>query len=177
MQSITLSFESPQAWIVQPLSSAHDRTLFDCGIPAMNLYLREHAGQNAKKDIARTFVAVQAAHPSRIGGYYSLTLNALQFDALPREKQLPRYPIPVAHLGRLAVDAAFQGQKLGKRLLLDAFVQSEKIAELAGCYAVEVVALDDAAAGFYRKYGFVPLADDPLHLYTTLKSIRKLGLL
>jgi hypothetical protein len=59
---------------------------------------------------------------------------------------------------------------------LDAFAQSQKIAELAGCYAVEVVALESTAAGFYLKYGFAPLADDPLHLYITLKSIRKLGL-
>lgn len=176
MQSITLSFEVSQSWVIQPLSSAHNRISFDCGVSAMNLYLREHAGQNAKRNIARTFVIVQAADPSRIGGYYSLTLNALQFDSLPREKQLTRYPIPVAHLGRLAVDTSCQGHHLGRRLLLDAFIQSEKIAELAGCYAVEVVALDEAAAGFYRKYGFAPLADDPLHLYITLKSIRKLGL-
>ena len=171
-----MSFDLPHAWVVQTLASTHNRGLFDCGVPEMNVYLREHAGQNAKKDIARTFVAVQSTDFTRIGGYYSLTLNSLHFNALPREKHLPRYPIPVVHLGRLAVDTAFQGQNLGKRLLLDAFAQSEKIAELAGCYAVEVIALDDAAAGFYLKYGLTPLADDPLHLYITLKSIRKLGL-
>ncbi len=80
------------------------------------------------------------------------------------------------HLGRLAVDGAFQGQRLGKRLLLDALTQSQKIADLAGCYAVEVMALDKNAAAFYLNYGFHPLADDSLHLYLTLKSIRKLGL-
>lgn len=171
-----MSFDLLHAWIVQPLTSIHNRVIFDCGVPEMNVYLREHAGQNAKKDIARTFVAVQPADLSRVGGYYSLTLNSLHFDALPREKHLPRYPVPVAHLGRLAVDTTFQGQNLGKRLLLDALAQSEKIAELAGCFAVEVVALDNAAAGFYLKYGFTPLADDPLHLYITLKAIRKLNL-
>ena len=75
------------------------------------------------------------------------------------------------------MDRVFQGQRIGKLLLLDALAQSQKIAELAGCYAVEVAALDEAAANFYRKYGFAPLSDDPLHLYITLKSIRKLGLL
>ncbi len=150
--------------------------MFDCGIPEMNLYLREHAGQNAKKDIARTFVAVRPHESERIGGYYTLTLRSLDFDALPKEKHLPRYPIPVIHLGRLAVDVAFQGQRLGKRLLLDALTQSQKIADLAGCYAVEVTALNENAAKFYSKYGFHPLADDPLRLYLTLKAVRKLGL-
>ncbi len=142
----------------------------------MNQYLREQAGQNVKRDIARTFVTVRQTDPGRIGGYYTLTLRSLAFDALPQEKHLPRYPLPMVHLGRLAVDVAFQGQRLGKRLLLDALTQSQKIAELAGCYAVEVIALDQNAAAFYLKYGFHPLADDPLHLYMTLKSIRKLGL-
>ena len=164
------------AWDILPLSSSHDRSAFDCGVPEMNLYLREHAGQNAKRDIARTFVAIRQTEPRRIGGYYTLTLRSLAFDALPQEKHLPRYPIPVVHLGRLAVDGAFQGQRLGKRLLLDALTQSQKIADLAGCYAVEVMALDKNAAAFYLNYGFHPLADDSLHLYLTLKSIRKLGL-
>lgn len=159
-----------------PLSSSQDRAGFDCGVPELNRYLREHAGQNARRDMARTFVIVRPAEPERIGGYYALTLRSLDFDALSREKQLPRYPIPVAHLGRLAVDVAYQGQRLGKRLLLDAFSLSLRIGDLAGCYAVEVIALDATAAAFYLKYGFHPLSDDPLHLYITLKSIRKLDL-
>ena len=142
----------------------------------MNLYLQEHASQNAKKGIAQTYVIVPSTVITFIGGYYSLSSGSVDFNAMPREKHLPRYPIPVAHLGRLAVDVSVQGEKLGKRLLLDAFSRSLKIADLAGCYAIEVKALDTAASQFYVKYGFVPLTDDPLHLYITLKSVRKLSL-
>lgn len=41
---------------------------------------------------------------------------------------------------------------------------------------MEVDALTDAARAFYLKYGFVPLQDDPLHLYLSMQVVRKLGL-
>jgi len=36
---------------------------------------------------------------------------------------------------------------------------------------VEVDALDDQAAAFYRRYGFAPLLDDPLHLYLPIATV------
>src|SRR5262249_4602557 len=38
---------------VAPLDGEHDRTPFDCGVPALNLYLRNYALQNQKKGIVR----------------------------------------------------------------------------------------------------------------------------
>ena len=143
----------------------------------MNRYLWEQAGQNAKQDISRTYVAVMEAEPQTIGGYYTLTLRSLGFQELPKEKRLPRYPIPLIHLGRLAVSTQFQSRGLGKRLLLDALRRALKTSEEVGGYAVEVVALHKQAASFYAQYGFVPVNDDdPLHLYLTMKSVRKLEL-
>ena len=34
---------------VAPLDGGHDRTPFDCGVPSLNLYLRNYALQNQKK--------------------------------------------------------------------------------------------------------------------------------
>ena len=48
--------------------------------------------------------------------------------------------------------------------------------EEVGIRAVEVDASDDAARRFYLKFGFVPLVDDPNHLFLTIHVIRKLGL-
>jgi len=45
-----------------------------------------------------------------------------------------------------------------------------------GIHAIEVFAIDNAAKGFYLKYGFTKLADDPHHLFISMKTIRKLGL-
>ena len=143
----------------------------------MNRYLREQAGQNSKQNVSRTYVAALRTEPPTVGGYYTLTLRSVGFRELPKEKRLPRYPIPLIHLGRLAVSLDFlQGQGLGRRLLLDALYRALRTSEESGGFAVEVYALHEQAAGFYGKYGFVPLDDDPLHLYLGMKAIRTLGL-
>lgn len=160
-------------WRIVLLDQMHDRTAFDCGTDDLNRYLREQAGQNSRRDISRTYVAVVASDPARIGGYYTLTLRSIGFRELPKEKRLPRYPIPLIHLGRLGVAVGEQGKGLGRLLLLDAFSRALSISDEGGGYAIEVVALNQQAARFYAKYGFVPVDDeDPLHLYLTVQTIR-----
>ena len=162
-----------EPWQVVPLERGHDRDAFDCGIEEMNRHLQQSAGQNARRDISRTYVAVTPSAPAHILGYYTLTLRSLGFQSLPKEKRLPRYPIPLVHLGRLAVSTQEQGKGLGRFLLLDALRRALAISEEGGGYAVEVVALDEQAARLYAKYGFVPVDDDdPLHLYLTIQTIR-----
>ena len=164
-------------WIVELLASSHAREEFDCGVGSLNVFLKQQAGQNAKKDFSKTFVAVSEAGSPSIVGYYTLAMGSLEFDNLPKEKHLPHYPVPIAHLGRIAVDLRYQGRHIGEFLLFHALLRMQTLSEEIGVFAVEVKALDAAASRFYVKYGFAPLSDDPLHLYITLKSIRKLGLL
>ena len=91
----------------------------------------------------------------------------VKWKALPKTatRKLPRHPVPVVLLARLAVDRIAQGTRLGEGLLLDALQRALDLSSGLGVHAVEVHALDDRAADFYRKYGFIPLVDDPLHLY------------
>ncbi|MGH9899923.1 MAG: GNAT family N-acetyltransferase, partial [Pyrinomonadaceae bacterium] len=142
--------------------------------PSLNEFLKRFARQNDEKSISRTYVAVLPAEP-KIYGYYSISSGSIQFDTIP--EKLPRYPVPVMHLGRLAVDVSAREQGLGKILLLDALRRAASVSKQLGIYAVEVYALNDAARTFYLKYGFTPLLDNELHLYLTMKAIRKLGLL
>jgi GNAT superfamily N-acetyltransferase len=111
-------------------------------------------------------------------GYYALSAGAFDLSALPegKRRKLPRHPVPVSHLGRLAVDQGAKGQGLGASLLMDALARCERLADDLGIHAVEVWAIDDSARHFYLKYGFEPLTDDPNHLYLTMKTIRKLAL-
>ena len=162
--------------LIERLSSAHDRSLFDCGEPSLNTYLRQYALQNDKKGLGRTFVALEPGNP-RIYGYYTLSTGAVTFDKVPQN--LPRCPVPVAHLGRLAVDLSLRGTgaRLGETLLLDALRRAVGISEQIGLYAVEVWALNASARDFYLKYGFAALLDDENHLYLPMKSVRKLKLL
>ena len=176
-QNTTLKPENQiDDWVVELLAPNHARGEFDCGVESLDIFLKQQASQNAKKDFSKTFVAVSEAGSSVISGYYSLAMGSLEFDHLPKEKHLPHYPIPIAHLGRLAVDLRYRGRHIGEFLLFHALLRVQTLSEEIGVFAVEVRALNTAASRFYVKYGFVPLADDPLHLYLALKSIRKLGL-
>lgn len=158
-------------FIIEPLTVSHNREAFDCGEESLNDFLKRFARQNAEKGLGRTFVAVKSDEP-RIYGYYTISSGALSFDTIP--EKLPRYPIPVVHLGRLAVAETAKGQRLGKALLADALKRAVSIADQLGIYAVEVYALTESAREFYLKFGFTELLDDRLHLYLTIKNIRKL---
>jgi len=67
---------------------------------------------------------------SRILGYDGLSADSVAPEYLPEtlRKQLPRYPIPAAHLGRLAVDQSMQGCGLGGDLLIDALARIMRVA-------------------------------------------------
>jgi predicted GNAT family N-acyltransferase len=108
-------------------------------------------------------------------GYYTLAAGAVTFEHLPTEasRKLPKHPIPVILLARLAVDLSNRGKRLGEGLLLDALQRSLDLSGNLGAHAVEVDALDDSAVAFYVKYGFTPLLDNPKHLHLPLATIEK----
>ncbi|MBV9851552.1 MAG: GNAT family N-acetyltransferase [Armatimonadetes bacterium] len=162
--------------LIQPLTRAHDRSGFDCGNESLNRYLRELARQDAGRDLGITFVAVGGPGETRILGYYMLTMSKVNPLGVPDKSLPPARDVPVALLGRLAVDRGSQGQGVGERLLFDGLFRIQQIASQMGSFAVVVDALDQAAARFYAKYGFKPLNDDPLHLYLSMKEARKMGL-
>jgi ribosomal protein S18 acetylase RimI-like enzyme len=162
-------------WRIETLGKKHDRSDFDCGRESLNTFLLRHAAQNARKDISRTYVCLPD-DSNVVAGYYTLSSGSISFQTLPGEirSRLPRYPVPTAHLGRLALDTRFQGHGLGGILLVDALKRIEPLSDQIGICAVTVYALDDKARGFYQAYGFLTLKDDPDHLFLPLATIRKL---
>lgn len=151
---------------VAPLDGGHDRTAFDCGVPVLNLYLRNYALQNQQKGMVRNYVTTHATRKVVVA-YYSLVYAAIEQKRLPAKlvKGLGKYDIPVMLLARLAVDHREQGKGLGKALLKDAILRTIQAAEIAGLKLLFVHAKDEAAADFYRKHGFEPVVDDPLKLF------------
>lgn len=163
------------SWRIELLHRHHHRDRFSCGEESLDAFLRMHAGQNARKDISRTYVAV----PERsdiVCGYYTLSTGSAAFCDLPDDaaRKLPKYPVPTAHLARLAVDVTMQGQGLGGILLIDALKRVLRLADQIGIHAITVQALTDRARKFYAGHGFLPLRDDPLHLYIPMATIRAL---
>jgi GNAT superfamily N-acetyltransferase len=149
-----------------PLDGGHDRSVFDCGVPALNLYLRNYALQNQKRGIVRNYVTTHA-DSKIIVAYYSLVYASLDQKRLPAKltKGLGKYDIPIMLLARLAVDRREQGKGLGKALLKDAVLRTMQAAKIAGLKLLLVHAKDETAADFYRKHGFEPVLDDPLKLF------------
>ena len=156
-----------------PLDSSHDRSGFSSGVSALDAYFRQQATQDARRNVARCFVAQDEAEP--IAGYYTLASASVPLLALPENlaKKLPRYPsIPAVRMGRLAVDRNFQGQRLGAGLLADALMRTLR-AEIAA-YALLVDAKDETAAAFYRHHGFAALPQSPLKLMLPLAVAAKM---
>jgi GNAT superfamily N-acetyltransferase len=164
------------SWRILPLdSTAHDRSAFACGAPDLDRYIREHASQDVKRDIARDFVALER-EAMTVRGYYSLSAASFQRDSLPAEqaKRLPRYPVPAALLGRLAVDESAKGKGLGAFLLMDALNRLLLATQTLAVHALVVDAKDEAAAAFYRKYGFIALPGNARRLFLPMATITKL---
>ncbi|NQV71870.1 GNAT family N-acetyltransferase [bacterium] len=160
--------------IVQ-LSDKHIRSEFDCGDAALNQFLHKHAKQNFKKGLSVTYVAVRPGE-STILGYYCISNGQVARHDLPDEEagRLPRYPVPVVRIGRLATSLEARGQGIGGLLLIDALKKSLKVSVKVGVYAVEVDAKTEAAKQFYLQYGFSALLDDSLHLYLSMKTVKNL---
>lgn len=110
----------------------------------------------------------------RVLGYYTLSASLVNTGELPDTlaKKLPRYPqLPVTLLGRLAVHESMKGQGLGQFLLLDALHRCLVAAANIAATAVVVDAKDDAAAAFYRRFGFAPLQAQPRRLFLPMKVV------
>ncbi|SIO60898.1 Acetyltransferase (GNAT) domain-containing protein [Singulisphaera sp. GP187] len=165
-------------WAIEQLTGNHDHSGFDCGKQSLSEWIQRYAGQNDKRDTSRTYVAVRPVD-FRVFGYYSLSSYQIRFEDMPAPiaNRLPRkQPIPAALIGKLAVDKNAQGQGLGEILLMSALGRAVLLSQQIAINAVVVDAIDEQAKGFYLKYGFRALLDDPLHLFIPLSVVRQLNL-
>ncbi|WP_434456573.1 GNAT family N-acetyltransferase [Stutzerimonas urumqiensis] len=140
----------------------------------MNDWLVRHARQAQGSGSAKTFVV--AEDDGRVAGYFSLTVgqvDTLQAPARIRQG-MGQYPVPVVILARLAVSVQDQGRGIGLGLLQDAIRRTLVIAEQAGIRALLTHPIDEEAARFYTRFGFIgsPLREQQLLLL--LKDARKI---
>ncbi len=144
------------------LEAGDDLSLFDCGVPALNDWLRKRAFTNHLSGASRSYVATAGR---RIVGFFCLSAGAIHHAAAPGaiRRNMPE-PIPVIVMGRLAVDRAYQGKGLGPAILLDAIEITRNLAQAAGIRALLVHAKDEAAANFYARFGFTRSPLDELML-------------
>jgi GNAT superfamily N-acetyltransferase len=151
---------------IEPLGREHDRTRFRSGRPELDDWFRLRASQDDRRQVARIFVAVDSA--KEIVGFYSLSAFSLSIGDLPADlaRKLPRYEaMPAALIGRLARDERARGQGIGALLLSDAIRRALGAGREMAVYAIVVDAKDEAAAAFYRSFGFLPFPLRPLRLF------------
>lgn len=148
---------------IRPLDHNTDTAGFDCGETALNEYLQRYASQDIKRGVARVFVACPIGQPRGVAAFYTLSAASIAAETLPEKlrKKLPRYPVPVALLGRLAVSRQTQGQGLGSILLADACKRVAAASETLAVAAIVIDAKSPQAAAFYQHFGFIELLGQP----------------
>jgi GNAT superfamily N-acetyltransferase len=139
---------------IRELERGDNRSDFDCGNGALNLFFHRYAGQNQfRHHIGVTYIALI---DEQIVGYATVSPASLDADKLPSRRKLPFFPVPVLRIARLAVAAARQGLGIGKALLRFCFELAEKLRDEYGCVGVVVDAKKEAKT-FYEQFGFIAL--------------------
>ena len=148
--------------MIELLNKKHNRKDFDCGKELLNDYLKTQAGQDVKRKLSVCFVLTDS-ETKVIQGYYTLSNSSIPLSSFSEQikKKLPKSykSIPTTLLGRLATDKKYQGNGIGKILLIDALKRSYGISNEIGSFGIIVDPIDDEAKDFYQKYDFIELPD------------------
>ncbi|MEB4590115.1 GNAT family N-acetyltransferase [Candidatus Thiothrix sp. Deng01] len=155
------------------LESKHDRSQFDCGEPELNAFIKQYATQNARNSLSKTHVWVKN---DAVAGFYTLSMGEISPENMPANlaKKLPRYPVAIARIARLAIDKNHQGNGNGRALLLHALENCHRLSNTIGMYAVLVDAKHQQAKAFYLRNDFQPLPDHELTLFITTQTLKQL---
>lgn len=162
--------------LTEVLNPKHKKKEFSCGKQILDNYLHRQANQDVKRKLSACFV-IEETKSGLIQGYYTLANNSLPLSLIPADlqKKPPKSysSIPTTLLGRLAIDCRFQGEGLGRLLLIDALYKSYEISKTVGSFAVVVDPIDKDAENFYEKYGFIKLPDSG-KMFLAMQTIKNL---
>jgi GNAT superfamily N-acetyltransferase len=156
---------------IEKLHRVHAIEQFTCGQPELDRFLKRHALQAQQAHSSQTYVALNG---NEIVGFYTLVAGEVAHASAPERvvKGMPRHPIPLLVLARLAVHTNAQGRGVGAGLLVDALGRTLQVADMIGVRALAVHAKDDNAVAFYQHFGFMPSPTDARHLFMLIKDIR-----
>lgn len=156
----------------EKLSASHDVSQFECGEPALDIWLKRRAFQNEESGASRTYV-LRAGH--EIAGYYALATGAVTHaEAAGRVKRNMPDPVPVIIIGRLAVASKYQSRGIGEALLRDAVLRTLQAAAIVGIRAILVHAISERAKRFYEKNGLIPSPADPMTLMISVAEAARI---
>lgn len=143
---------------------------FSCGKATLDHWLKTRALSNQQKGFTAVIVVHEAG---RVVGFYGLAPTAVVPSLLPRSVRTgqPPDPVPCLLLGQLATDLEWAGRGIGTGLLSHALRRCVQAASLIGGRALMVNAIDEDAAQFWKRRGFLMSKDDPLILFRSIADI------
>ena len=161
-------------YVIRAFDRAVDTASFRCGQLALEAYIHRYASQDVRRNVARVFIATPENDTQRVAGFFTLSAGSVSCAEVPASlaKKLPRYPVPNALVGRLAVATDFQKQGLGAILLADACQKVVRVNETVAVAGIVVDAKDAVAASFYQHFGFLPMPGQPQRLLLPVTAIR-----
>jgi GNAT superfamily N-acetyltransferase len=156
----------------QLLTAEHQLVAFNCTEQELNDWLKQRAMRNHDAGASRTFVVCVE---SRVVAYYCLAMGSVDLNIAPgRVRRNMPDPIPVAVIGRLAVDQSLEGQGYGKGLVKDAVQRVIQVSQIIGVRAILVHAISQRAKNFYLKRGFLESPVEPMTLMLPLQDAKKI---
>jgi len=150
------------------LSLDHDLNRFTCGVASLHDWLKRRAHANQTSGASRTYVVCE---DRTVVGYYCLASGALALGEAPGSlrRNMPD-PVPMAILGRLAVDQSWRGMGLGVALLQNAVARIIDASAILGIRGLIVHAISADAKAFYEYHGFIASPTQPMTLILSLKA-------
>ena len=137
------------------------REAFDCGRDGMNTWFHRNGWNNHINGISRVTIVTEI-ETGLIAAYATLSAAQIQRAFVRKSEQRNRPdPIPVTLLGQLAVDVRFQSQGLAGDLLQVMLKTALAVSYIIASAGVVTHPLDDGLRGFYQKFGFSDLPNDP----------------
>lgn len=151
-----------------PISKDHDTSKFFSKHECLNDWLKER-GLKAEARTARTYVVSSSG---AVVGYYSLATGSVTRHAILKKLQRNTPdPVPVAIIGRLAVDRHFEQKGIGSGMLKDGLKRIAQMSFQVGCRAVLVHAIDNDAASFFSRYGFVEFPNGSKTMFLPIETV------
>jgi len=153
-----------------PFAPVHQFDDFNSGVASLDDWLKRRARSNQASGASRTFVVCDG---TRVVAYYAIASGAVAvFAATGRFRRNVPDPIPVAIIGRLAIEQSYQRRGLGRALFGDAALRIVSAADSIGIRGILVHAISDEAKRFYLALGFEASPIEPMTLMVTLSDVR-----
>lgn len=143
---------------VRPLVDKTCLDRFDCGDWDINTFAKK-AHKWVEKNRARIFSAHEG--DARWGlGFYSLSVMVEDKQKLATaEAQVYDFGAPMVYVDAIGVRHAYQGQGMGRMLLIDALKRAHSVSENVAIYGVALRSLNQRTTAFYEKHGFGVIED------------------